>query len=111
MLEKIHSRVWVGRCRVWAVKILLFLGMACIIVGLYFHDKQQSAKLDTATAQVADLTQQLQSYQSAVYQLKSQLASFQSSAGRPAPVPQSMGNYQSPLSSGGLVTHGLDESH
>jgi hypothetical protein len=93
------------------VKFLLFLGMACVIVGLYFHDKQQTAKLDTATAQNADLTQQLANYQTAVYQLKTQLASMSGglpSRGQPQ---QPMGNYQSPLSTGGLTTHGLDESH
>jgi len=94
-----------------AVKFLLFLGMACVIGGLYFHDKQQTAKLDTALSENADLTQQLQSYQTAVYQLKSQLSTAQSYSGRPAAAQQPAGNYQSPLSTGGLQLHGLDESH
>lgn len=93
-----------------AVKFLLFLGMACVIVGLYFHDKQQTAKLDTATAEVTDLTQQVQNYQTAVYQLKSQLSTAQAYSGHSV-TPSQMGNYQSPLETGGLVTHGLDESH
>jgi hypothetical protein len=94
-----------------AVKFLLFLAMACVIAGLYFHDKQQTAKLDAATAANADLTQQMANYQTAVYQLKTQLASM--SGGFPARGQQQQpaGNYQSPLSTGGLTTHGLDESH
>ena len=92
------------------VKTLLFLAITCVAVGLYFHDKQQTAKLNQATAVNADLTQQLASYQTAVYQLKQQLSMTQYSGSHVSPsVPGPA--YQSPLNTGGLETHSLDESH
>jgi len=56
------------------VKFLLFVALLAAAVGLFFHDKQQTADLAKALQENADLTQQLSTYQSSVYQLKAQAA-------------------------------------
>jgi uncharacterized protein YlxW (UPF0749 family) len=56
------------------VKFLVFLALLAAVIGLYFHDKQQTADLTKEQQENADLTQQLTAYQSAVYQLKAQAA-------------------------------------
>lgn len=89
------------------MKFLLFFAIIVVCAALYYHDKQQTADLAKANAEVAGLNQQLASYQSAFYQLKIQLAAAQESAKHPAPA-QFIQNYQSPLKTDHLDGSGPD---
>jgi multidrug resistance efflux pump len=99
------------------VKTLIFLVVVCVAVGLFFHDKQQTADLTkanadnaTLTQQVQTLTQNLQAYQNAVYQLKAQLATAQAAA-RGTTITQPISNYVSPLETGHVEGPRPDGSH